>query len=99
MSAPVWVPNWPSTAVTCGIPGQWPWASSIVAVRTPGDGHGRVHRPGRESQRTRGIAARARRAAELGRRRLISRRSMSGSLTARPVAANAAGDVGADGCL
>jgi hypothetical protein len=58
MSAPVWVPNWPSTAVTCGIPGQWPWASSIVAVRTPGDGHGRVHRPGREFQRTRGIAAR-----------------------------------------
>jgi hypothetical protein len=21
----VWVPNWPSTAVTWGITGQWPW--------------------------------------------------------------------------
>ena len=21
----MWVPNWPSTAVTCGISGQWPW--------------------------------------------------------------------------
>jgi hypothetical protein len=21
----LWVPNWPSTAVTCGLSGQWPW--------------------------------------------------------------------------
>jgi hypothetical protein len=27
----VWVPNWPSTAMTCGIDGQWP--SGMIVAR------------------------------------------------------------------